>query len=87
MNKIKLKQIEKAFRLHSLNGKSVADVVPNEWFTAKEYQERNKVGHSTANRQLNGLVKLGYSEIKKFKVHSQAGNLRPTVHYRLLAKK
>jgi hypothetical protein len=87
MNKTKLKEIEKAFKLHSLNGKSIADVVPNEWFTTKEYQEQNKLGHTAANRQLNGLVKLGYSEMRKFKVHSQAGNLRPTVHYRLLAKK
>jgi len=87
MNKSRLKQIEKAFKIHSLKGGSVPDAVPDKWFTAKEYQESNKIGHTNAQRQLDKLVELGYATKQNYRTLSRNGFLRTTIHYRLLAKK
>lgn len=87
MNKLRLKQIEKAFKIHSLKGGSVPDTVPDAWFTAKEYQEANKIGHTNAQRQLTKLVELGYATKQNYRTLSSNGFLRTTVHYRLWVKK
>jgi DNA-binding transcriptional ArsR family regulator len=86
MNKLKLKQIEKAFKTHSLNCVT-CDYVSDEWFTTKEYGTINKLGHTAAHRHLTALLNAGLVKTKEFRIINDNDNIRKTVHYSLSTKK
>lgn len=85
MNKTKLKQIEKAFKTHSLNC-VVCDHVPDEWWTTREYADTNKISTQTANRQISLMMKSNLLTSRKFRIFTDSDNVKSVVHYCLSSK-
>lgn len=83
MNKIKLKEIEKAFsKLTSLV--KIPDEIPDGWWTSAEMMKVKGISQSTANKHIKLLIQKKQVQCQKFLILCSDNGLHHVPHYQLI---
>lgn len=82
MNKIKLKEIEKAF-LKVTSLKRTPDEVPAGWWTSADYLKSKGISQATANKHIKLLLQKNLVRSQKFLVLCEDKMLHHVPHYQL----
>lgn len=83
MNKIKLKEIEKAF-LKVTSLKRTPDEVPDGWWTSADYLKLKSISQATANKHIKLLLQKGLVRSQKFLILCEDKMLHHVPHYQLI---
>lgn len=83
MNKIKLKEIEKAFlKVNSL--RRTPDEVPAGWWSSADYLKSKGISQATANKHIKLLLQKGLVRSQKFLILCEDKMLHHVPHYQLI---
>jgi hypothetical protein len=75
------KAIQKAFKAHA-ERRQLEDVVPDEWFTARDWAAFAKINLREAQRAIRSLLDDCSLEVKAFKIKTGT-RIYPVTHYKI----